>query len=241
MVSIPRTRPASPVPEEGIVKSIAQMCVAYYRTSSAANVGKGKDSLPRQQEAVRKYAKAHKLTVVREFYDAGVSGSAPVDSRPGFSELLTYVGSNGARVVLTENAGRFARDLAVQIAGHDLLKSLGYELIPVDAPDFFTDETPTATMVRQILGSVAQFEKAMIVQKLKRGRDKKIAETGRCGGAARVPGEVVKQARRLARKNPSTGRRRSLRAIASELAELGFLGPSGGPYYAQSIKRMVGR
>ena len=223
------------------MKSIAKTAVAYYRTSSAANVGDQKDSLPRQREAVRKFAATHKLTIVREFYDAGVSGSAPVDSRPGFSELLTYVGSNGAKVVLVENASRFARDLAVQIAGHDLLKSLGYELIPVDAPDFFTDETPTATMVRQILGSVAQFEKAMIVQKLKRGRDKKIAATGRCGGAPSVPPEVIRQARRLYRVNPATHRRRSLRKVADELAKLGFMGPSGGPYYAQSVKRMVGR
>lgn len=31
--------------------------LAYYRTSSAANVGTDKDSLERQQEAVRRYAR----------------------------------------------------------------------------------------------------------------------------------------------------------------------------------------
>ena len=127
--------------------------VAYYRTSSAANVGGDKDSERRQREAVASYAKAHRIEIVQEFYDAAVSGSDPIDQRPGFVELMEYMAGNGARVILVENASRFARDLVVQLTGHELLKARGYDLIPVDAPDHFIDETPTACMVRQILGS----------------------------------------------------------------------------------------
>jgi hypothetical protein len=36
-------------------------------------------------------------------------------------------------------------------------------------------------MIRQILGSVRQFEKAMLVAKLKGARDRKKAEIGKCG------------------------------------------------------------
>ena len=104
-------------------------CVGYFRTSSAANVGGDKDSLPRQQDAVRRYAKAHRLEIVREFYDPAVSGADPVTDRPGFAAMLTYLLGNGARIVLVENASRFARDLAVQIAGHDLLKTRGISLV----------------------------------------------------------------------------------------------------------------
>ncbi|MER9953135.1 recombinase family protein [Mesorhizobium sp. M0047] len=82
-----------------------------------------------------------------------VSGADPIDTRPGFQGLLEYMAGNGARVILIENASPCARDLAVQIAGHRLLQGLGYELIPVDAPDSFSDDTPTAAMVRQILGA----------------------------------------------------------------------------------------
>src|SRR3954454_10227837 len=116
--------------------------VAYYRTSSAANVGADRDSLARQREAVTAYAKAHGLEIVEEFYDAAVSGADPIDRRPGFVTILEYVHGNGARTILVENASRFARDLAVQLAGHDLLKARGIDLIPVDAPEHFTDETP---------------------------------------------------------------------------------------------------
>lgn len=50
-------------------------CLAYYRTSSATNVGEDKDSLKRQKQAVEDYAKKNKLTIIKEFYDKAVSGS----------------------------------------------------------------------------------------------------------------------------------------------------------------------
>lgn len=213
--------------------------VAYFRTSSTTNVGPNKDSLKRQRDAIHQYAKIRKLDIVCEFDDPAVSGADPIQDRPGFGKLLSYITGNGARIVLVENASRFARDLAVQIAGHDLLKERGIDLIPVDAPDHFTDETPTAVMVRQILGAVSEFEKASLVQKLRKARERKRADTGRCEGRKPVPAEVVRQAKRLRRKNPRTGKRRSLRNIATELGEMGFFGPSGSLYGAESIKQMV--
>jgi DNA invertase Pin-like site-specific DNA recombinase len=213
--------------------------VAYYRTSSAANVGADKDSLARQRDAVTAFAKAHGLEIIRELHGAAVSGADPIDQRPGFVAMLEYIHGNGARTILVENASRFARDLAVQIAGHDLLKARGIALVPVDAPDHFTDEAPTAVMVRQILGAVSQFEKAGLVQKLRHAR--KRAETGRCEGRKPVPENVVREAKRLARKSPKTGKARSLRAVAAELAKLGHVGPSGKPYEAMSVKRMLER
>jgi DNA invertase Pin-like site-specific DNA recombinase len=212
--------------------------VAYFRTSSATNVGADKDSLRRQQEAVEGYAKA-RLEVVERFYDAAVSGADPVDSRSGFSALLTYCAEQGVGVVLVENASRFARDLAVQLVGHALLKARGIELVPVDAPAHFTDPSQTAVLVQQILGAVSQFEKAALVSKLRHAREQKRAATGRCEGRKAVPEVVVAEARQLSRKSPKTGKRRSLRAIAAALAALGHVGPSGAPYHAGTIRHML--
>ncbi len=109
--------------------------VAYYRTSSATNVGQDKDSLRRQQDAVRGCAAARGLKMVHEYYDAAVSGADPVDARKGFSEMLTYMLGNGARTIIVENASRFARDLIVQETGYGMLKAKGIELIAADSPD----------------------------------------------------------------------------------------------------------
>jgi hypothetical protein len=56
----------------------AAKAIAYYRTSSATNVGADKDSLARQKAAVTAYAKANKIAIVAEFYDAAVSGADPI-------------------------------------------------------------------------------------------------------------------------------------------------------------------
>ena len=221
-----------------MVKTLA---VAYYRTSSATNVGADKDSERRQREAVASHAKAARIELAGEFYDAAVSGTDAIDQRPGFARLLELCRDRGIGMVLVENAGRFARDLAVQLTGHALLRERGIELVPVDAPTHFTDPSPTAEMVRQILGAVAQFEKAALVAKLRAARDHKRKLTGRCEGRKPVPAETVATAKRLARKSPKTGKRRSLRDIARELAALGMLPPSGQPYHAGSIRVMLGR
>ena len=55
--------------------------VAYYRTSSMANVGDDKVSLKRQQLAVEKYAKNQKIEIVFTKYDEGKSGTTSTEER----------------------------------------------------------------------------------------------------------------------------------------------------------------
>ena len=166
--------------------------VAYYRTSSATNVGEDKDSRKRQEDAVRAYAAREGIEIVGEYYDAAVRGSDAVSDRPGFSDMLAYIDGNGARIILVENASRFARDLIVQLTGYDFLKQQGISLIPVDCPTHFLEDTPTAILIRQVLGAVSQFEKAGVVDKLRKGRERKRREHGRCEGRKPVPAETVK-------------------------------------------------
>jgi DNA invertase Pin-like site-specific DNA recombinase len=221
---------------------MTKTAVAYYRTSSASNVGADKDSLKRQQEAVHAYAKANKIEIVREFYDAAVSGADPIDVRADFTDMLAYMSGNGAKTILVENASRFARDLTVQLTGHAKLQNLGFELIPVDAPTYFTDETPTAVMVRQIIGSISEFEKSQLVAKLKVARDRKRKETGRCEGrksAVEKNPDLLREARRLRRKNRLSGRQLSYQKIAEELFKLGYSTASGTQYKREFVYQLL--
>jgi DNA invertase Pin-like site-specific DNA recombinase len=208
---------------------------AYLRTSSAANVGAEKDSAKRQRSAILAYARAARIEIVGEFYDAAVAGADLVTARPAFTAMLQAIAGNGVRMVIVESASRFARDLITQETGYAYLRDFGITLIAADDPDAFTSDTPTAIMVRQILGAVAQFEKASLVAKLRAARDRKRAVTGHCEGRKPVPEETRAAARRLQKK------RLSLRAIAAELAAKGYLAPSGQPYGAQSVKLMIAR
>jgi DNA invertase Pin-like site-specific DNA recombinase len=202
--------------------------VAYLRTSSATNVGGDKDSDKRQRVAIQAFAKAHGYTLVDEFYDAAVSGADPINERAGFKAMLDRIAGNGVRTIIVESPDRFARDLAVQLASHDYLKALGVVLVPARAPDFFTEDTPTAVLVRQVLGAINQFDKASIVSKLKAARDRKKAANGKCEGrksyaeskpetvalAKRLQGEGLsyrKIAGKLYAGRPSNGTRSNLR------------------------------
>jgi DNA invertase Pin-like site-specific DNA recombinase len=98
--------------------------VGYLRTSSAANVGEGKDSEQRQRLAIDRHAKASGFVIVAWFYDAAVSGADPVEARPGFAAMLSCIAGNGVRTIIVETADRFARDLMVQEVGFVMLRDL---------------------------------------------------------------------------------------------------------------------
>src|SRR5271166_2945825 len=188
----------------------ASKAVAYLRTSSKTNVGPDKDSDKRQLAAIEAHAKAHGFDIVATFYDAAVSGADPVTDRPGFAEMLERLMSNGARTIIVESPDRFARDLMVQLAGHDMLKAKGISLVAASAPTHFIEDTPTAILVRQVLGAVAEFEKTTLVAKLAAARRRKRMATGeKVEGRkshAEVRPDVVKLAKALTRKKPKGGK-----------------------------------
>lgn len=214
---------------------------AYYRTSSKTNVSKEgakpedmKDSRARQEEAVRGYAEANDIEIVKEYYDPGISGTDFVTDRPGFSDMLEYMLGNGARIVLVENVTRFARDVVVQITGHKILTDSQIELIPVDAPDYFLEESPTADLVREIFAVISKFEKASLVQKLRGARDRKRKLTGHCEGPKPPAPAHILEAKKLHASHLS------LREISACMASMGMLQyKSLQPYGPTSIKLMI--
>jgi DNA invertase Pin-like site-specific DNA recombinase len=210
--------------------------VAYFRTSSATNIGVDKDSLARQESAVRRFAAHNDIEIVGEYYDAAVSGADPLDQREGFSLLLQRIVSNGVRTILVETANRFARDLMVQETGWRLLQGLDVELIAVDSPSSFVDDTPTAVLIRQILGAVAEFDKALTVAKLRGARERKKAATGKCEGRkswAEMDPEMVKVAKQLRQAG------KSLNAVREALANQGFVSSTGKPFTRSVVSRMA--
>jgi hypothetical protein len=62
------------------------------------------------------------------------------------------------------------------------IQELGVKLIAADSPTAFLDDTPTAKLVRQLLGAVSEFDKTMLGAKLKAARDRKLAKGQKCGG-----------------------------------------------------------
>lgn len=230
--------------DTGSIMATKKPALAYLRTSSSTNIGPDKDSDKRQMAAISGYAKRAGFEIVLPpYYDAAVSGADPIDGRPGFAQMFTYLADHPeVHTILVETASRFARDLIVQETGYRMLLERGITVIPVDSPDYFSEETPTAVLIRQILGAVSQFEKAMLVSKLRVARERKRATTGKCGGrkshAEKNP-LTVQLARSLRWINKRTREQRSMRAIADELQKQGHVAKSGKPYGPSAIKSML--
>ena len=223
------------------IRVFAIRAFAYLRTSSAANIGEDKDSGRRQVQAIETYSKRAGVELVGTYHDEAVKGSDPIDTRPGFAAMLEALEANGTKTIVVETANRFARDLMVQEVGHAMLRARGIDLIAADSPTSFLDDTPTARLIRQVLGAVSEFEKAMLVAKLRGARDRKrragMKVEDRKSIAEQRP-ETIELARRLARARPTRGKR-SLREVAAALAEAGHTTKSGKPCAATAIKLML--
>jgi DNA invertase Pin-like site-specific DNA recombinase len=239
-----------------MAKSAKITAFAYLRTSSAANIGEDKDSGHRQLTAIQAYAKRAGIELSGTYHDEAVKGSDPIDARPGFAAMLEAIEGNGTRTIVVETASRFARDLIMQEVGFAMLKERGIDLIAADNPSSFLDDTPTTRLIRQMLGAFAEFEKAMLVAKLKGARDRKrrrlgatiegrkpVKVEGRKSIAEKRP-ETVAKAMEIARELASTlpkGRKPSLRDISAALAKAGHTTPNSLPYSPSAIARMLGR
>ena len=107
------------------------------------------------------------------------------------------------------------------------------------------DDDPTRVLIRQVLGAVAQWDKSVIVQKLRAARERKRRDTGRCEGvkpfgAFDGEGKVIRRIREL-RKKPRGRRRQSYQQIADELNAKGVPTRSGRPWNRGTVHKIVGR
>jgi DNA invertase Pin-like site-specific DNA recombinase len=151
---------------------------AYLRVSGKGQVDG--DGFPRQLAAIRAYTREHDIKIVRIFEERGVAGATELANRPAFVEMMTALHSNGTRLVLIDKLDRLARDLMIQETIIGDLRKNGFELISVAEPDLLQDD-PSRKLMRQIFGAIAEYEKTMIVLKLRGDeyRAKQRAKQGR--------------------------------------------------------------
>jgi len=151
----------------------------YLRVSGRAQV-QG-DGFPRQLAAIKGYAANHGIRIMKIFREEGVSGTKDLGDRPALLDLMVALHGNGVRLVLVEKLDRLARDLMVQETILADLRKHGFELVSVNEPDLCSND-PTRKLMRQVMGGVAEYEKAMIVLKLRGARERMKAKNGRCEG-----------------------------------------------------------
>ena len=209
----------------------------YLRVSGRGQV-EG-DGFPRQEAAIRAYAKAHGIKLVRPFQEQGVSGGKAIGDRPAFLAMMEALHGDGVKLVLVESLGRLARDLMVQESILHDLKRHGFELISVAEPDL-CDEDDSRKLMRRIMGAFHEYEKQMIVVKLRGARQRTRMKRGRCEG--RKPyGSYPGEADTLNRIMELDASGETTTAIANRLKTEGRKTRNGGEWLQPTVSKIINR
>jgi len=207
---------------------------SYLRVSGKGQVNG--DGFPRQRAAIKAYAKANGFNMFREFADEGVSGAIETINRPAFAEMVVTLHSNGVLTVIVERLDRLARDLMVQESALSYFTQHGFTIVSVDEPDLMAND-PSRTAFRQMMVVFSQYDKSMIVLKVKGARMRKKATTGRCEG--RKPyGHYEGEAAALERIKALRGEGLGFDRIAVKLNEEGVPTRTGKPWHGVVINRI---
>jgi DNA invertase Pin-like site-specific DNA recombinase len=210
---------------------------AYLRVSGRSQI-EG-DGFERQERAIRAYAKAHGIKIAKVFKELGVSGTKDIASRPAFIAMMEALHGDGTKLVLVESLGRLARDLMVQESILHDLKRHGFELVSVTEPDLCSDD-PSRKLMRQIMGAFHEYEKQMIVVKLRGARQRSKTKRGRCEGKkpfGYYPGETET----LKRMKELSASGMTATDIAATLRVEGRKTRNGGDWLQPTVSKILNR
>ena len=144
----------------------------YARVSSDRQ--KEKHTIASQTAALIEYAQTHGYTVPAEwvFQDEGYSGATLV--RPGLESLRDLAAEGQIAVALIYSPDRLSRKYAYQVLLSEELSRCGVELIFLKAP---AGTTPEDQLLVQFQGMIAEYERAQIAERCRRGK-KHMAQQG---------------------------------------------------------------
>ena len=118
-----------------------------------------------QENELTAYAKSRRWTITRVYKDQGVSGA--LEKRPALDELMRDSRKCRFDVVLVWKFDRFARSLRQLVSALELFRKFGIDF--VSATEAIDTSLPSGELVFQIFGAIAQFERALIGERVKAG------------------------------------------------------------------------
>ena len=216
----------------------------YLRVSSHGQLNG--DGPERQQDKIKRYCGENGIEIA-DFYQETETGTT--QDRPQLARLMVDLETNGYGVnaVVIERLDRLARDLMVQEAIIRDFNRAGVQLFSVDEGTDLAGDDPTRKLVRQVLGAIAEYEKTMLVLKLKAARERKRRRTGKCEGRKRYGEksveelEVIRKMKMMRRRRRGNRKGMTYRAIAERLNAQGLQTKQGKQWTAQLVHHFCAR
>ena len=215
---------------------------AYLRVSSQGQV-KG-HGFERQAETISRFADENGYEVKETFRDAFTGTEA---DRPEFNKMVGSILGNGVRTIFVESLDRLARDVMVQSLLLSKLAQHGITLINCVTGEDVTasmSEDPMRKALIQIQSVFSELEKSRLVSKLRRARESKKAQDGKCEGRKAFGEkageqdviEIMRSLRRL-----RNGKRLSFAKIAAELNNRKIPTRTGALWHTTTVKNILNR
>jgi site-specific DNA recombinase len=137
----------------------------YTRVSSDHQ--KENKTIASQVDALLDFAEGQQYIVPKEyvFRDEGYSGATLV--RPGLEKLRDLSAEGHIQAVLIYSPDRLSRNYAYQVVLMEEFVSCGTEVLYVTSPKA---ETPEETLLLQFQGMMAEYERALIKERTRRGK-----------------------------------------------------------------------
>lgn len=136
--------------------------VALYCRVSTNN---GQQSPEMQLLELREHCQRRQWEIAAEYIDAGISGAK--EKRPRLDQLMADAHRRRFDVVAVWKFDRFARSVSHLLRALETFRALGIEFVSLS--EQIDTSTPMGKMVFTILGSVAELERSMIVERVKAG------------------------------------------------------------------------
>jgi DNA invertase Pin-like site-specific DNA recombinase len=177
------------------------------RAALYLRVSTDKQTVSNQREALTAIAAQRGWQIVAEYNDAGISGAKGRNDRPGLDKALKDATRARYDVLMVWAIDRLGRSL------QDLLATM--QTLEAGKVDLFIDRqaldttTPTGKLMFQMCGAFAEFERAMIVQRVNAG----LARARKAGVKLGRPEVDEKQA---ARARSLLARGETIRAVAAQ-------------------------
>lgn len=136
-----------------------------------------------QTREMREYCERRGWNVVDEYVDVGISGTK--DSRPELNRLMADAHRRRFDTILVWKLDRFGRSLRHLVNSLAELEARGIAFISLR--DNLDLSTPSGRLMFQIIGAMAEFERALIAERVKAGMQNARAKGRRIGRPSRIP------------------------------------------------------
>jgi DNA invertase Pin-like site-specific DNA recombinase len=224
----------------------------YLRVSTDRQAEEGL-GLEVQEQAIRAWARDNGHRVVLWFRDEGLSGSNGLDQREGLADALNALKNRHAAALVVYRLDRLARDLVLQEQLLADIRRIGADILSTSNAEasYLTDDPddPSRKLIRQVLGAVNEYERAMITLRLRSGRRRKAANGGYAYGSPQYGyraqgGDLVEDATEqttLRRMHELRAAGASYRQIAATLQTEGHQPKRGTIWYPMTIRQALNR